>query len=80
MLCKMLFCDPGLHNKNFCYFSNHQQTLTEDSKMKIILFLIGLLLLGGLYLYFVETWRIGCALLWLIIPAYCLAGWAAIEK
>ena len=48
--------------------------------MKMILFLIGLLLLGGLYLYFVETRRIGCALLWLIIPAYCLAGWAAIEK
>ena len=48
--------------------------------MKMILFLIGLLLLSGLYLYFVETWRIGCALLWVIIPAYCLAGWAAMEK
>lgn len=48
--------------------------------MKMILFLIGLLLLSGLYLYFVETWRIGCALLWFIIPAYCLAGWAIMEK
>jgi hypothetical protein len=48
--------------------------------MKIMLFLIGLLLLGGLYLYFVETWRIGCALLWVIIPGYCLAGWAVLEK
>ena len=47
--------------------------------MKIILLLIGLMLLSGLYLYFVETWRIGCALLWLIIPAYCLAGWAVLE-
>ena len=62
------------------YFNkDHQKTLMEDSKMKIILFLIGLLLLSGLYLYFVETWRIGCALLWLIIPAYCLAGWAIME-
>jgi hypothetical protein len=48
--------------------------------MKMILFLIGLLLLMGLYLYFVETWRIGCALLWAIIPAYCLAGAAILEK
>jgi hypothetical protein len=48
--------------------------------MKMILFLIGLLLLGGLYLHFVETWRIGCAFLWLIIPAYCLAAVAMVEK
>lgn len=48
--------------------------------MRMILFFIGLLLLGGLYLYFVETWRIGCALLWAIIPAYVLAGVAIIEK
>ena len=48
--------------------------------MKQALFFIGALLLGALYLYFVETWRIGCALLWVIIPAYLLAGVAAIEK
>lgn len=47
--------------------------------MKIILFLIGLLLLSGLYLYFLEAWRIGCALLWAIIPAYCLAGVAVMK-
>lgn len=47
--------------------------------MKMILFFIGLLLLGGLYLHFVETWRIGCALLWAIIPAYCLAAVAILK-
>ena len=51
----------------------------EGEKMKMILFFIGLLLLGGLYLYFVETWRIGCALLWAIIPVYCLAGVAILK-
>jgi hypothetical protein len=48
--------------------------------MKMCLFFIGLLLLGGLYLYFVEVWRLGCALLWAIIPAYCLAAVAMVEK
>lgn len=48
--------------------------------MKLILFLIGLGLLCGLYLYFVETWRIGCLILWIAIPVYMLAGWAMIEK
>ena len=48
--------------------------------MKLTLFFIGLLLLMGLYLYFVETWRIGCALLWAVIPAYCLAAVAIMEK
>lgn len=47
--------------------------------MKMILFLVGLLLLMGLYLYFVETWRIGCALLWAIIPAYICAGLAILK-
>lgn len=54
--------------------------LWRAKKMKMILFLIGLLLLGGLYLHFVETWRIGCAVLWAIIPAYCLAAVAIMEK
>jgi hypothetical protein len=47
--------------------------------MKVILFICGLLILGGLYLYFLEAWRIGCALLWAIIPAYCLAGVAILK-
>lgn len=51
----------------------------EGEKMKMILFFIGLLLLGALYLHFVETWRIGCAVLWAIIPAYCLAGMAILK-
>jgi hypothetical protein len=79
MLCKMLFCDPGLYNKNFCYFSNHQQTLTEDSKMKILLFLIGLLLLSAVYLWAVENCRPVCVMLWGIVPAYILAGLAIME-
>ena len=45
-----------------------------------ILFFIGLAILGGLYLYFLEAWRVGCAVLWFVIPAYCLAGVALIEK
>ena len=48
--------------------------------MKIILFLIGALLLMGLYLYFVETWRIGCAVLWIVGPLYFVVGAALIEK
>ena len=47
--------------------------------MKMILFLIGLALLGGLYLWAVEYWRIGCAILWAVIPMYCIAGAAAID-
>lgn len=48
--------------------------------MKMILFFIGLLLLGALYLYFVENWRLGCAILWAVIPAYMVAGVAILEK
>lgn len=47
--------------------------------MKMILFFIGLLLLGALYLHFVETWRIGCAILWFVIPAYIVAGVAILK-
>lgn len=48
--------------------------------MKIILFLIGLLLLSAVYLWAVECCRPVCVMLWGIVPAYILAGWAAIEK
>lgn len=47
--------------------------------MKMILFFIGALLLMGLYLYFVETWRIGCAILWAVFPAYFIAGMAILK-
>lgn len=48
--------------------------------MKWVLFYCGALLLSGLYLYFVETWRIGCAILWFVAPVYFVAGVALIEK
>lgn len=48
--------------------------------MKMILFCVGLALLGGLYLYFLETWRIGCAVLWFVMPAYIVAAVAIMEK
>lgn len=48
--------------------------------MRLVLFILGALLLGGLYLYFLETWRIGCAILWAVIPFYLITGAAIIEK
>lgn len=48
--------------------------------MKGILFFIGALLLMGLYLYFLETWRIGCAILWVVCPFYFIIGVAIMEK
>lgn len=48
--------------------------------IKYILFFIGLLILGALYLYFVHIWRPGCLLLWFIIPAYILTAVAIIER
>lgn len=48
--------------------------------MRLVLFILGALLLGGLYLYFLETWRIGCAALWIVIPLYFVAGAAMVEK
>jgi hypothetical protein len=44
--------------------------------MRLVLYILGALLLCGLYLHFVETWRIGCAILWVVIPAYICAGLA----
>jgi hypothetical protein len=44
-----------------------------------ILFFIGLALLGALYLYFLEAWRLGCAILWFVIPAYICAGLAVMK-
>lgn len=52
----------------------------EGYEMKMILFCVGLALLGGLYLYFLETWRIGCAVLWFVMPAYIVAAVAIMEK
>lgn len=43
--------------------------------MKNILFMMGLFLLGGLYLHFVETWRIGCLIMWVVIPFYIVGGY-----
>lgn len=48
--------------------------------MRLVLFILGALLLGGLYLYFLETWRIGCAILWIVGPLYFVAGAAMVEK
>lgn len=46
---------------------------------KYILFFIGLLILGALYLCAVEICRPACLLLWFIIPAYILAAVAILE-
>lgn len=45
----------------------------------LILFFIGLAILSALYLYFLEAWRLGCAILWFIIPAYICAGLAIMK-
>lgn len=68
-----------VYHSNFCSNSNHWQ-IVKGVKMRLVLFILGALLLGGLYLYFLETWRIGCAVLWALIPAYICAGVAIIEK
>jgi len=44
-----------------------------------ILFFVGLAMLCALYLYFLEAWRLGCAVLWFVIPAYICAGLAIME-
>lgn len=44
-----------------------------------ILFFVGLAILSALYLYFLEVWRIGCAVLWFVIPAYICAGLAILK-
>lgn len=45
----------------------------------LILFIIGALLIGCLYLYFVEVYRPACVIFWILAPFYFIAGAAIME-